>query len=103
MADHFAELVEVHRFLNVAVHAVLIAASQVAFFFGRGQDNDRNRPRPSVVLDCAEHFESVHLRQFQVQENEARRRIERPLLVLAPAEEELQGFFPVPNHVNPIG
>src|SRR3989441_4109423 len=68
LLDSLPELLKIHWLLDIAVHAPVIAADQILFFQGRSEDNHRDHLRAGVALDRAEHFQSVHFGQLQVQE-----------------------------------
>src|SRR5258708_39988 len=70
LADGFGELLEVHRFDNVAVDSSLVALDNVALLARRGQHDHRNRPRAWVFLHPPQDFHTVHQWQLEVEEDD---------------------------------
>src|SRR5579872_5188753 len=68
--DQAAELIEVHRLLNVAVHAEMITPDHVLFLPRRGQDNDRNRHRARLALDLLQYFQPIYFGKLQIEEDQ---------------------------------
>src|SRR6266852_6151809 len=64
LLDDLAELVEIHRLLNVTVRAQVVAVDQILFFPRRGEDNHGDDFRVRVIFDRAQHFQTIDLGEF---------------------------------------
>src|SRR5258707_5142145 len=64
------ELVEIHRFYDIGVHAQRIARHHVTFFVGTGEHDHRNHPELLIRFDLLQHFQSIDLGQFQIEEQD---------------------------------
>ncbi len=103
LLDSLPELLKIHWLLDIAVHAPVIAADQILFFQGRSEDNHRDHLRAGVALDRAEHFQSVHFGQLQIQEDQFKCVLGDAVAIGSTAEKKIQGLLTVARHVNPIG
>src|SRR6185369_7225380 len=70
--DRVDELLVFHRLGDVHVAAELITAFDLARVVGRGQHDDRQKGRPRIALEAAEHLDAVDTRHFDVEEEDAR-------------------------------
>src|SRR5579864_169510 len=73
--DRLSKLLKIHWFLDVTVYPEFVAVDHIALFSGGGEYNNGNGTRNGVGLDLSENFQSVDLRQFQVQKNQFRRMV----------------------------
>src|ERR1019366_3332106 len=62
------EPIEVHRFANVTVRAVVVALDQVLLFLGTGEHDHRQSLCPLVGAETPKHFQPIQLGQFQIEQ-----------------------------------
>jgi len=74
-ANRLGKLVVVHRLLDVAAAAELVAALDFADIVRRGQHDHGNLAQVGIRLQAAQHFDAVHLRHLQIHEHDGRLRI----------------------------
>src|SRR5216683_3435999 len=66
LLDDLAELVEIHRLLNVTVRAQVVAVHHVLFFPRRGEDNHGDDFRVRAIFDRAQHCQTIDLGEFLI-------------------------------------
>ena len=99
-ADDHQELLKVDGFGDVAVGVEVVAAQDVLFGAGTGEDNDRYASEVFVIFDFGEDFASVFSGQIEVKEDDVRARGIGPS-ALAP--EEFHRVDAVFDHVDTVG
>jgi hypothetical protein len=67
--DGFDEFLEIDRLDHISVHAELIAPYKVLFFAGGGEHDDGDAFEEGILAHLAKHFEAVHLRHFQIEQD----------------------------------
>src|ERR1700690_3238276 len=77
--DGLPELVEIDRFLDIAVGSQVVTGHQIPLFFGGGHNDHRDGSGPGVALDLFEHFHSVHFRKLQIQQHQLGGMLERSM------------------------
>src|SRR5207253_2782891 len=92
------EGLEVHRLDDVAVGAEAVRGRDVGLFLGRGEHHHRQRTRTLVAFEPAQHFQPVHFRELQIEQNHARRDADVAQRMALLAKEEFQGLGPVASH-----
>src|SRR5690606_24089847 len=92
--DRTEELVDVHRLDHVGIHAQVPAAGQVAFLARGRQDHHRQAAELLVGADVLQHFQPVHARHLDVQQQD-RRLLVRTVGEAAAALQALQRLDPV--------
>src|SRR6266571_8245469 len=95
LPDGFGELGNVHRLVKVAVGSQPVTLRDVTFLARRGEHNHRDHPSMRVGLDPPQHFEAVHFRHFQVEENQLQAVFAAAVRIGARAEDEVERLGPV--------
>src|ERR1022692_4210475 len=103
LLDGIAKLLEVDRFLNIAVHPQVIAGDQIPLFFGRSHNHGGNVPGARIALDLGQHLQSVDLRQLQVQQHQFRRTIERSVRKCPTTKEKVECLRAIAHHKDAVG
>src|SRR5476649_2165737 len=96
------EILKLQRLDHVGVDAELVAVDEILLLPRRGHHYDRDRLERRIALDLTQDLQSVHLRQFQVEEHHGRL-IVRPCRELTPPIQIVQCFCSVPNVHDFIG
>ncbi len=69
---HVEELAIIHRFDDIAGHALAETLDDVPFFAGGGQDDNRDLTERRIELGDALNLRPVHLGHVQVEQDDAR-------------------------------
>ena len=78
MSQGVAKLAKINRFTDVTVSAQTITVEDVLLFGRRGEYNDGYGFCQTACAQAAQHFETVHFGQFQVEEDEPRHVVHVP-------------------------
>jgi hypothetical protein len=102
LADGIEELSEIDRFDDVSVDAELVAADEVLFFAGAGEDDDRDMFESGVGFHVAEYFEAVHFGHFEVEQDDDGMAVGVAVEVSA-GVEVIQGFGSIASDDDFVG
>src|SRR6266404_5666139 len=96
------EALEVHRLDEITVHAQPIAFRYIAVLLGRRQHDDGSAPGALIALDAPQHLHSVHLGQFQIEQDDLGAILDLASGVLAFAKDELHCFHAIAGDLDAI-
>jgi hypothetical protein len=92
----FGEVIEIYRLADVAVDAELVAADDVAFFIGGGENDDWQHARGLTFADAPEDLQALDLGKLEIKEDDLGT---EGIL----AEEQVDRFFAVAGNAHVIG
>lgn len=89
------EVLEIHRFDEIAVEAQFIGANQILFFARGRQHRHRQTTRARVATHCSKHFNPIRLRQFPGKQNDLWMLLAVPPHVNTSAEQSVRYLMTV--------
>src|ERR1700730_1777237 len=102
LPDGVHKLMEIDWFYDIRIHAQSVTRHHIFLFMGRCKHDDGYHFELFIRFNLLQHFQSIDLRQFQIEEHD-RGVVIRARLELPPAIEIIQGLLAVGSDYDLVG